>query len=95
MAQGLSCSVVCGIFLNQGSNLCLLHWQADSLPLGHLGNAPYKFLNQLTDINKIPSKILTGIVLNLYISLRRTNIFAMLNLLIHKHGLSLRLLTQM
>ena len=24
-----------GIFLDQGSNLCLLHWQADSLPLSH------------------------------------------------------------
>ena len=24
--------------LNQGSNLCLLHWQADSLPLSHLGS---------------------------------------------------------
>ena len=24
-----------GIFLNQGSNLCLLHWQVDSLPLSH------------------------------------------------------------
>ena len=22
----------------QGSNLCFLHWQADSLPLSHLGN---------------------------------------------------------
>ena len=28
-AHGLSCSVACGIFLDQGSNLCLLHWQAD------------------------------------------------------------------
>ena len=30
-----------GIFLTQGLNpnlLCLLHWQADSLPLSHLGN---------------------------------------------------------
>ena len=30
-----------GIFLTQGSNsylLCLLHWQADYLPLHHLGN---------------------------------------------------------
>ena len=30
-----------GIFPTQGSNLrlrCLLHWQVDSLPLGHLGN---------------------------------------------------------
>ena len=28
-----------GIFLTQGSNLCLLHlhWQADSLPVRHLG----------------------------------------------------------
>ena len=29
VAQGLSCSMVCGIFLGQGSNPCLLHWQAD------------------------------------------------------------------
>ena len=27
-----------GIFPTQGLNLCLLHWQADSLPLSHLGN---------------------------------------------------------
>ena len=26
----LSCPMACGIFLDQGSNLCLLHWQADS-----------------------------------------------------------------
>ena len=26
-----------GIFLTQGSNLCLLHWQVDSLPLSHQG----------------------------------------------------------
>ena len=25
-----------GIFLTQGLNLCLLHWQADSLPLHHV-----------------------------------------------------------
>ena len=30
VACGLSCSVTCGILSNQGSNLCLLHWQADS-----------------------------------------------------------------
>ena len=29
-----------GIFLTQGSNTCLLHWQADSLQLGHLGRPP-------------------------------------------------------
>ena len=27
-----------GIFLSQGSNLCLLHWQEDSLLLRHQGN---------------------------------------------------------
>ena len=26
VAHGLSCSVACGIFLDQGSNLCSLHW---------------------------------------------------------------------
>ena len=34
-----------GIFLTQGSNPCLLHWQVDSLPLSHQGsplcNRPY------------------------------------------------------
>ena len=35
--QELSCSTAShsGIFLDQGSNPCLLHWQADSLPLSH------------------------------------------------------------
>ena len=28
-----------GIFLTQGSKLPLLHWQADSLPLSHLGSS--------------------------------------------------------
>ena len=32
VARGLSCSVAGGIFLDQGSNLCLLHWQADLHP---------------------------------------------------------------
>ena len=31
----LSCSMGCGILSDQGSNPCLLHWQADSLPLSH------------------------------------------------------------
>ena len=30
VAHGLSCPAVCGIFPGQGSNLCPLHWQADS-----------------------------------------------------------------
>ena len=38
VAHGLRCSTACGIFLDQGSNLSLLHWQADSLPLSHQGS---------------------------------------------------------
>ena len=35
VAHGLSCSTACGIFLDQGSNPCLLHWQADPYLLLH------------------------------------------------------------
>ena len=38
VAHGPSCSVACGIFSDQGSNLCPLHWQADSQPLRHQGS---------------------------------------------------------
>ena len=30
LTHGLSCSVACGIFLDQGLNWYPLHWQADS-----------------------------------------------------------------
>ena len=38
MAHGPSCSAACGIFPDQGSNPCPLHWQADSQPLRHQGS---------------------------------------------------------
>ena len=38
LVHGLSCSTACGIFPTQGSNLCSLHWQADSLPLSYQGS---------------------------------------------------------
>ena len=41
---GLSCTVACGIFPDEGSNLCLLHWQADSSALSHQGS-PEHFLS--------------------------------------------------
>ena len=34
VAQGLSRSEECGIFLDQGLNPCLLQWQVDSLSSG-------------------------------------------------------------
>ena len=36
-----------GVFLTQGSNLHLLHWQADSLLLCHLGSPLYDYGKQL------------------------------------------------
>ena len=38
VVHGLSCSLACGILLDQGQNPCLLYWQADSLPLNHRGS---------------------------------------------------------
>ena len=44
VAHGPSCSVACGIFPDQGSNPCSLHWQADSQPLRHQGRPSIVFL---------------------------------------------------
>ena len=44
VSPGLSCSVACGIFLDQGPNSCLLYWQVDSHSLHHQGS-PTHFLN--------------------------------------------------
>ena len=49
-----------GIFATQGSNVCLLHWQADSLPLSHQGN-PYS-------IHKKVLKLLTWDVCSLWLA---------------------------
>ena len=38
VAHGPSCSAAYGIFPDQGSNPCPLHWQADSQPLCHQGS---------------------------------------------------------
>ena len=44
VAHGPSCSAACGIFPDQGSNPCPLHWQADSQPLHHQGSPFAHFL---------------------------------------------------
>ena len=46
--QGVSSSVACGIFGDQGSNSCLLHWQADSLSLSHQGSPIQPFTMNLS-----------------------------------------------
>ena len=53
MAQGLSCSEACGIFPDQGSNLCLLHWQVDSLPLSHQGTCGWDFKFYVSNIHMV------------------------------------------
>ena len=45
VAHRLSCCVACGIFPDQGSNPCPLHWQADSQPLRHQGSPKFPFLD--------------------------------------------------
>ena len=45
MAHRLCCYAACEMFLNQGWNLCLLHWQADSLPLSDGGSPELRFFS--------------------------------------------------
>ena len=40
-AHRLSCSATCGIFPDQGSNLCSLYWQENSHPLSHQGSPSF------------------------------------------------------
>ena len=61
MAHGPSCSAACGIFLDQGSSPCPLHWQADSQPLRHQGSPTNTFISSSNSVcvscgccNKLP-----------------------------------------
>ena len=54
MAHGLSCFVACGIFSDQGSNLCPLHWQVDSQPLQHQGSPCQYFRILFIPLFKVP-----------------------------------------
>ena len=54
VAHGPSCSASCGILPDQGSNPCLLHWQADSQPLRHQGSP--RCLYFLCNIQEIIAK---------------------------------------
>ena len=44
MVHGFSCSAACGIFPDRGLNPCLLHWQADPVPVNQ--RTYVKCLNQ-------------------------------------------------
>ena len=45
----LSCSVACGIFPDQGSNPCFLHWQVDSSPLSSQESSALKYKMSFRD----------------------------------------------
>ena len=49
VAHGPSCSAACGIFWDQGSNPCPLHWQADSQPLRHQGSPGWVSFDLILD----------------------------------------------
>ena len=68
VAHGPSCSAAYGIFPDQGSNPCPLHWQADSQPLRHQGSPPVVFDNILA------SRITRGSRFTLYTSCSSTSI---------------------
>ena len=55
VAHGPSRSAACGIFPDQGSNPCPLHWQADSQPLRHEGS-PYGLFLMLRN-GLLPSQV--------------------------------------
>ena len=57
VAHGLSCSAACGIFPDQGSNPCPLHWQADSQPLRHQGSPDVPFLKVTARICLNPNSV--------------------------------------
>ena len=48
MVHGLSCSMACRIFPDQGLNPCPLHWQTNSYPLYHHGRSKQSLNHQNT-----------------------------------------------
>ena len=46
VTHGLTCSAACGLFPDQGLNLCFLHQQKDSLPLSQPAKTPKEFYSE-------------------------------------------------
>ena len=70
VAHWPSCSVACGIFPDQGSNPCPLHWQADSQPLRHQGS-PCLPLDLTWEVHNIPYVVFFLKMFNLSLILRK------------------------
>ena len=61
VTPGLHCSMARGVFLDRGSNPCLLHWQADFHPLRPQGS-PVPILNDFPDTQWIGRARLSSVV---------------------------------
>jgi len=59
VVRGFSCFEAWGILPDQGSNLCLLRWQADSLPRSQQGSPLLSFLNILQAVLNKPIPIVS------------------------------------
>ena len=78
VAHGPSRSVACGIFPDQGSNPCPLHWQADSQPLRHQGSPPL-FINVCVYLLVVCTHLLILFSYNLLLSLFILNVPDLVN----------------
>ena len=63
VAHGPSCSAARGIFPDQGSNPCPLHWQADSQPLRHQGSPWCLFVIKVIHTHRLKNQIIQVILL--------------------------------
>ena len=72
VAHGPSCSAACGIFPDQGSNPCPLHWQADSQPLRHQGSPHANHLFSLSDILHILQNLYCITFINFFLLLSKS-----------------------
>ena len=70
VAQGLSWSTACGVFLDQESKPCMLHWQADSLLLSFQGSHLWELFSKNQIFVYIPNIKITWMILKL----KKTNI---------------------
>ena len=53
VVHGFNCSMASAVFLEQVSNLCPLHWHADSQPLDHQGSLRSRLFEFLKNIHLI------------------------------------------
>ena len=83
VAHRLNCSSAWGIFLDQGSNLCPLHWQADSYSLYHERSAHTQFWSGVWFLSRWSLSLSTTFTLWVLVTDRQTQ--AVLQTLVEPH----------